>query len=61
MLNIFGETITSVLDWIPIIVCEQYFHSTDGGGGDHQNITLYHICKYTVQRPWEREDIRLFL
>ena len=36
----FGETITSVLDWIPIILCEKYFPSmkyhfitTNGGGG----------------------------
>ena len=40
MLNIFGETITSVLDWKPIILCEKYFHSTDGGGGRVTKISL---------------------
>ena len=48
MLNIFGETITSVLDWTPIILCEKYHHSmkyhiitTDGGGS-----TKYHSVSH---------------
>ena len=45
----FGDTITSVLDWIPLILCKTYFNSmkyhfiTTGGGGGQQNIMLYHI------------------